>query len=437
MAYNHSNKLGNNGGRSYSFLNRPVLIDCSFVVDATNGLGVTSLKGSGVQNVFMHTSTTPSRGNNSILNPNPASGYALVQLSNNYNRYCGGFNGLVGPLSGSDVAINGSALTAGVAYVITSVGAGTAGATTIAPVADVAGSLASTWFRIYDSYGNTFIVWFSVSGVGAAPQGVSGTLVQQSIAANDSAATIGAALVVTLNALSAQTLLNPNAPNVAPFSAAGTTTVTVTNVVSQPFPGPAAEGAIATGFTFALTKYKTNAQNWANVGLPAGIAPAVGASFIAIATGDSTGGGSTGIVQLPLVSGISSVEVIGDPNLSMAPVPVGGSVNVGGWVMVRFLASAFSGSALASHNHNFTVIGGQAADSTNSIANYAGPLIGKEEATNATYLGANSATNGGVVGASAGTPAGSIALAAAAPAAGSVVRLSFYVEAGSILIAGE
>lgn len=439
MANNYSNKLGNNGGRSYSFLNRPVLIDCSFVVDATNGngLGLRSLKGAGVQNIFMHTSASAGRGNNGILNPNPASGYALIQLANNYNRYAGGFSGFVSPVSGSNIAINGSALTSGQPYIITSVGAGAAGATTIAPVADVSGSLASTWFRIYDSYGNTFVVWFSVSGVGSAPVGVSGTLVQQSIVTGDSAATIGAALVVTLNALRANTALNPNAPAVAPFSAAGTTTVTVTNVLTQPLPGPAADGTIATGFTFALTVYKSNLQNWQNVGVPAGVTPAVGVSFIATATGDSTGGGSSGLVKIPGVSGISSIEVIGDPNLSMGPIPFGGSPNVGGWILVQFLGGAFTGSALGVHNHDFIVIGGQTASTTNDIANYAGPLLGKEQATNATYIGANSATNGGVVAASAGTPAGAVSFVATAPAAGSVVGLSFVVEAGSILIAGE
>lgn len=376
MAYAGTNKLGFNGGRTYSFLNRPVLIDCNFIVDSTNGngLGIRSLKGSGVQNVFMHTSSTAGRGANGILNPNPAAGYALIQLANNYNRYCGGFSGFVSPVSGSNIAINGSALTAGTPYIITSVGAGTAGAVTIAPVADTAGSLASTWFRMYDSYGNTFIIWFSVSGVGAAPVGVSGTLVQQTISSGATAATIGAALVVTLNGLSAQTALNPNAPNVAPFSAAGTTTVTVTNTVATPFPGGPFDGVVPTGFTFAVTKYKTNNQNWANVGLPAGVLPALNASFVATATGDSTGGGSSGLVKVAGISGVSSLEVIGDPNATMAPIPIGGSPNVGGWIIVQFL-------------------GATSSSVTTSIPT--------------------------------------------APAAASTVGLNFWVEAGSILIAGE
>ena len=365
-----ASQLGNNGGRQYSFLNRPVLIDCNFIVDSTNGngLGIRSLKGSGVKNVFMNTSATAGK-NRGYTNPNPAAGYALVQLDNNYNRYCGGYSGFVSPLSGSTLAINATALTAGLPYVIVSVGHGTAGAATIAPVADSSGSLASTWFSVYDSYGNTFIVWFSVSGVGTAPSGVNGILVQQSISTNDTAATIGADLVITL-----ENLLSAPGSATKSFTATGTTTVTITSTANVPLAGIPADGVIPTGFTMALTKYKTNLANWQGVGVPAGVVPSVGTSFIATHTGDATGGGSTGLVELALVSGITSVEVIGDPNASLGPIPMGGSPNKGGWVLVQFLAP------------------------TSSSVTTAIPT---------------------------------------APAAGSVVGMSFYVEAGSATIDGE
>jgi hypothetical protein len=380
MANTKSNKLGNNGGRYYSFLNRPVLIDCNFIVDNSNGngLGIRSLKGAGVQNVFMHTTGSPGLGNNGYLNPNPAAGYALVQLQNNYNRYCGGFDGFVSPVTGSNLAINGAALTAGIPYVITSVGHASAGTVTIATVADVAGSLASTWFSLYDGYGNTFIVWFRVSGVGAAPVGVSGTLVQIDLATNDSAATVGAKIVVVLNALLAQTIQNPSAPaGVFSFTASGTTTVTAVSTQTNPYgpvAGPPADGLIPTGFTFAQTVYSTNLQDWQGVGLPKGVVPAVGASFIATAAGYSTGGGSTGLVKASSVSGITKMEVIGDPNVSLGPIPMGGSPNVGGWILVQML----------------------------------GP-----------------------------TAAGNTALIPTAPTNESVVGMSFVVEAGSMIIAGE
>lgn len=367
-----TNRLGNNGGRAYNFLFQPVAIDCSFVVDNTSATGVTGLTGAGVKAVYMYSSSP------SALNPlssaSASAGIALIQLQNNYYKFGGLYSSQVSPLTGSTIAINGSALTAGQPYVITSVGHGTAGAQTIAPVADVAGNLAGTWFSIYDAYGNTFIIWFSVDGVGRAPVGVSGTLVQQSIATGDTATAIGTALVITLNGLLATTPQNPNAPGVAVFSAAGTTTVTVTNVVNQPFVGGAQDGLVPTGFTFAVTKDQTNLQNWQAVGLPKGIVPAVNASFVATATGYSSRGGSTGLVKVPGVTGITKVEMIGDANQSFGPIPMGGSPNVGAWILVQFLGATAS------------------SDTT---------------------------------------------LVKTAPAAGSGVRLNFMVESKSVIVAGE
>jgi hypothetical protein len=119
--------MGQNGGHFYSNITQPVEIDLNFVVDATNGngLGVRSIKSNGyVQNVFMHTSATPGRGLGNYLNPNPASGYALIQFKNNFNVYLGGFSGFASQLSGSNVSIS-SGLTAGNPYVIVSVGTST------------------------------------------------------------------------------------------------------------------------------------------------------------------------------------------------------------------------------------------------------------------------------------------------------------------------
>lgn len=448
------NKLGINGGRFYSTLNKPVLVDCNFVVDSTNGngFGVRSLKGVGVKRLYMatsasfvgstHTNTTIdsiSGGTSSlrvgmviagsgiaagtkIVSINSSSaitvslatstsvgsgtityvavgspmvntgvssasvGYAYVILDNNYNKYIGGFSGFVSPLTGGNVAINGSALTVGKPYVIVSVGAGTKGAVTIAPVADSSGSLASTYFTMPDGYGNQFVIWFKVSGVGSAPVGVSGTLIQQSITTNDSAATIGTALAVTLNALPASQPGNLSAPSgVFSFTATGTTTVTATSTVSAPLPGGPQDGLIPTGFTFAITKDQTNTQNWQAVGLPAGVVPSVGAAFIATATGYSSRGGSTGLVKLSGVSGITDIEVIGDPDQTFSPIPMGGSGNVGAMMLVQFLSPTVASVATT-------------------------PAV-----TNALF-----------------SP-----MIPTAPADGTVVSLSFYVEAGSVIIDGE
>lgn len=103
----------------------PVLIDCNFVVDSTNGngLGLRNLKGPYVQNVFMHTSASPAAGS-----PNPAAGTIVIQLQDNYNRSYSGFNSIVSPASGTPILIlaSGAALSIGSAYIIVSLGSSSA-----------------------------------------------------------------------------------------------------------------------------------------------------------------------------------------------------------------------------------------------------------------------------------------------------------------------
>lgn len=131
MSYPRGN--GQNGGHFYSNITQPVKLDFNFVVDSANGngLGIRSLKSNGyVENVFMHTSSTPGRGNGNFLNPNPASGYILVQFRSNYKYYLGGFTGFVSPVSGSPL----TSTTAGLAYTIVSLGTTTAAQWTAAGV---------------------------------------------------------------------------------------------------------------------------------------------------------------------------------------------------------------------------------------------------------------------------------------------------------------
>lgn len=112
-----------NGGKIFAMHARAMLLDCNFTVDATNSKGITSLKGPMISNVYMHTSTTPAAGN-----PNPANGTIVVQFQDNFNaRFSGNFQ-IIAPGSGSDVKIDNSALTAGVAYTISILGNSTAAA---------------------------------------------------------------------------------------------------------------------------------------------------------------------------------------------------------------------------------------------------------------------------------------------------------------------
>lgn len=125
-----------NGGKQFQWHTKPVVIDCSFTVASSDsgGLGITGLKGGGVQNVFMHTSATPGTGNSNpatpnvaVVNPNPAAGTIVVQFQDNFFSTLGMEFSCASP-NDTPVAITASAanLTVGVAYVITTLGDATA-----------------------------------------------------------------------------------------------------------------------------------------------------------------------------------------------------------------------------------------------------------------------------------------------------------------------
>lgn len=95
--------------------------------------------------------------------------------------------------------------------------------------------------------------------------------------------------------------------------------------------------AIAPGTVYQITAVgNTTTAQWVTAGLPLGITPAVGVSFLAAAT--SLG---TGTVKAIGVSGISCVEVIGDSNLQLGPV--GAASYIGGYVIVQCLAATAAG----------------------------------------------------------------------------------------------
>lgn len=105
-----SNKL-------YQFHVMSALVDCNFVVDRANanGLGVSSIKGGGVKQVYMHTSASPASGN-----PNPADGLIVVKLSDNYSGLFAKWESIVGPNGASSTSS-----VANVANIITVLGTAT------------------------------------------------------------------------------------------------------------------------------------------------------------------------------------------------------------------------------------------------------------------------------------------------------------------------
>lgn len=101
----------------YQFEVMPVLLSCNFIVDSTNADGIRSLKGEGIDSVYMHTNISPSAGN-----PNPTEGIILVNFSDPYNRYLSHFSGIINPANPN----TSTAVTAGVAVIITNLGTASA-----------------------------------------------------------------------------------------------------------------------------------------------------------------------------------------------------------------------------------------------------------------------------------------------------------------------
>lgn len=266
-----------NAGWFGSNLSEPIAICLNFTVDPTNGngLGIRSLKSNGwVRNVFMNTSASftgtvattaaqitgiasgtatllkgmPVQGtgiptgtiitgilssssvsisatptgnhtsetityqgyNGGIANPNPAAGYALIQMKQNFNIYLGGFTGFVSPTTGSTL----TSITLGTPYIITSLGT-----TTLAQW-----NLAGLPLGLTPTVGQSFIAGETgaIGGTGTVKvQGVSGIVTvevvgdpNQSISNSSIAANGGAWLLVQFLAATSTTVttLIPTAP---------------------------------------------------------------------------------------------------------------------------------------------------------------------------------------------------------------------------------
>lgn len=89
-----------------------------------------------------------------------------------------------------------------------------------------------------------------------------------------------------------------------------------------------------------VTLGTTTTANWVTVGVPTGIAAAVDLTFLAAATS----GSGTGTVKAIGVSGISTVEKCGNPNLSL--ISTGGSIignsGPGNYLLLQCLAATNS-----------------------------------------------------------------------------------------------
>ncbi len=129
---------------------------------------------------------------------------------------------------------------------------------------------------------------------------------------------------------------NPNTPNIVvtnPNPASGTIVIqfqdnfnrslTGGNAQVSPVSGTpllVASAGLTVGVAYIIVLVgTTTAAAWHALGVPAGVTPAVGVSFIAAATSAL----GTGAVEITAAAGsnIMSIETVGDPNLSIAPDP--------------------------------------------------------------------------------------------------------------------
>lgn len=99
--------------------------------------------------------------------------------------------------------------------------------------------------------------------------------------------------------------------------------------------------SVSATVAYVITSVGTGTQaQWQAIGLPAGVTPAVGAAFIATASTTVPGSGT---VKVQTNSGISCIEVLGDPNATLAPVGVKSPQPApGGSIILQTLAATSS-----------------------------------------------------------------------------------------------
>lgn len=99
----------------------------------------------------------------------------------------------------------------------------------------------------------------------------------------------------------------------------------------------AVTSGLTSGQAYVITVLGTTTlAEWQSIGLTQGLTPTVGQSFIVPPGVTGTGGSHTGKVGTPSVSGVTTVEVVGDPNQSINNANI--AANAGALVLVQFLA---------------------------------------------------------------------------------------------------
>ena len=400
-----------NGGRIYSPFVSPVLLDCNFVVDSTNGngFGVRSLKGPTIANVYMQ-SSAPNSKNPLVPSVSPpvnsinlatAANFAILAAaaitgSTGAGSVVTGDMGIypnnltsvtnfppsvdIGTIHAADSAAQNGLIDATAAFV--AINALASGATAISSTLDGqtltpgnykeasgtfnlaqsgpgtltfngpgtyniiasstlttgAGGLPTMAFSGGANASNTFINWAVGSsatinsGVSSAGAVFYGNIIAQASVTATQAGTIDGRLVGLTGAV---TLSNTNAVNkpipAAPSSpSAGVIIVQFQDnfnkllkgfkSIVSPASGTSLSSTIANQPMIITSLGSATPAQFQAVGLPKGITPAVGVSFIA-SSSSLIGGGASVMQSASSGSGILSIETVGDPNASIAPDP--------------------------------------------------------------------------------------------------------------------
>jgi hypothetical protein len=416
-------------GNAYAQHGKPVLVDCSFIVDSTNGngLGIRSLKSSNlIKSVTMQATTgaSPPAGNlslasstgfavlgstavtgstgagsvvtgdlgiypnnsSSITNFPPSTVVGVTHAADGIANQAridataaftaGQTRGLAGTtlaaeLGGQTVTPGDYQFTGGAAgisltsghstltlngagtylfYTASTLTTGASGSTDVPAFAFTGGATANNT-AIYWIIGSSATINQSVASAGATFYGT--VIANVSITATQAGTIDGRLFALT----GAVTLSDTNAVNLTGFLPTHVDGTPAPGIIYVKFvdnyqrylggfsgqvsavSGPVTSTTNHTAYVIASLGTATVAQ-WRAAGLPHGITPAVGAAFIATATG-TIGGSAAVVTTVASGSGIDHIEALGDITTTIHPVPSEKNT-IGGYALLQ----AFFGNVI-------------------------------------------------------------------------------------------
>jgi len=186
--------------------------------------------------------------------------------------------------------------------------------------------------NVFWAVGSSATINSAVSSAGAT---FYGTVIAQASITATQAGTIDGRLFALTGAVTLSNTNTLTAPT-PPLAATGVLVVQLTDAYYRSLTGFSAiaspvsgtplkidNSALTPGVAYIITTLGNSTQaTWTALGVPAGVSPAVGVSFIAASNGGSANV-STSRVMAPAIvgSGVNRIETIGDPNQSVNPNP--------------------------------------------------------------------------------------------------------------------